>query len=80
MRLISELENIIKEQGNESVTIYFEGLDENSKKEVMNKLRETLNVSEDDNYAIQKINEGLSKQPLFTLNIDEVIRQFDFDF
>lgn len=82
MRLIKELNSIIKEAEDmdNGVAIYFNDLDEAAQILVMDKLKESLNVSEDDEYASRKITETLGREPLVTINLETLSRQLDFDF
>ena len=82
-RLINEMTKIIQEEeATDGVPIFFTDLDESAQKQVMNELREALNVSETDEYADAKIYETLSGEGnyLFMLDPKEVARRLNFDF
>jgi hypothetical protein len=75
------MEKDLLEQGDElSIDIFFDNLDEETQKTIMESLRESLNVAEDDEYAKNKIIETLAKYPLFSLRTNELIKQMNFDF
>ena len=80
-RIINELTKIIEADVKE-FPIFFTDLDEPAQKQVMENLKESLNVAEDDLYAVSKIEEVLSKEGnyLFMLNPTEVARRLNFDF
>jgi hypothetical protein len=61
------------------VDVYFNSLDEETQKSLMDALRSQLNVTEDDKFGNQKIVQALSKKPLFSLTAEEVVRQLNID-
>jgi len=75
-----EDEQVVKEEdGNSPIKIFFDNLDEETQKNIMESLKESLNVAEDDEYANNKIIEILAKNPMVTIRTDELIRQMNFD-
>ena len=81
-RIINEITEIIKEEDVKEFPIFFTDLDESAQKQVMENLKDSLNVADEDEYAVSKIQETLSKEGnyLFMLNPTEVARRLDFDF
>ncbi|MDD5651081.1 MAG: hypothetical protein PHF86_11805 [Candidatus Nanoarchaeia archaeon] len=63
----------------DKIEIYFDNLDEESQKNIMMALRNSLNVVEDDKYGNDKIIETLSKKPMFTVIADELVRLMNID-
>lgn len=77
--LIEKLDKLLYEVENNVVEIYFDNLDEESQKTLLDEIRDVLNVTDDDEYAHQKIIEILSQKPLMTFRADELVRQLDID-
>jgi hypothetical protein len=68
------------EQGqSEQVEIFFNNLDEESQKVLMDALKQNLNVASDDDYANQKLVEALSQKPLMTIRAEEIVRKLNID-
>lgn len=68
------------EQGQaEQVEVYFNNLDEQSQKVLMDALKENLNVADDDEYAKEKIVEILSKQPIYSFRAEDLVRKLNID-
>jgi len=68
------------EQGQaQQVEVFFDSLDEETQKAVMDSLRANLNVAEDDEYGNAKIIESLSEKPLLILQAEELVRQLNID-
>lgn len=63
----------------EGIEIFFTDLDETKQKEIMETLREALNVAEDDDYGLKQINEILSKKPLFIVLGNELAKELNID-
>jgi hypothetical protein len=61
------------------VEIFFDSLDEETQKVLLDALKETLNVTEDDNFANQKIIDALSKEPLISLRAEELVRKLNIE-
>lgn len=61
------------------VEVYFNGLDEQSQKVLIDSLKESLNISADDDYAHQKLVEALADKPLITFRAEELIRKLNID-
>lgn len=82
MRIINEMSSIIDETDVKEFPVFFTDLDESAQKQVMENLKESLNVADDDIYAVSKIEEVLSEEGnyLFMLNPTEVARRINFDF
>ena len=75
-RLLDENDGIFEEEG---IDIFFDDLDEDTQKKVMAALLNTLNVSDDDDYANKKIIEKLAKTPLFVIIGQEIVRELNID-
>ena len=68
------------EQGQaETAEIFFDNLDEETQRVVMETLRSNLKVAEDDAFGNQKIVEALAGKPLFTIRAEELVRQLNID-
>jgi len=68
------------EQGQtEQVEIFFDSLDEETQKAVMDALRANLNVAPEDEYGNQRIIEALSNAPITILQAEELVRQLNID-
>ena len=68
------------EQGqSEQVEIFFDNLDEESQKVLMDALKKNLNIASDDDYANQKLVEALSQKPLMAMRAEEVVRKLNID-
>jgi len=80
MSLINEIASLIKEQDEENIEIYFDNLDEETQKLLMQQLKDELNVSSDDTYASNKMVETLAKKPIITLRSSEIVKMMNFDF
>jgi len=63
----------------EQVEVFFDNLDEESQKVLIDALKEALNVVEDDDYAHQKLIDALSAKPLVTFRADELVRKLNLD-
>jgi len=63
----------------EQIEIFFNSLDEESQKILLDAIKETLNVTEDDNFANQKIIDALSKEPLISLRAEELVRKLNIE-
>jgi len=63
----------------EQVEIFFDNLDEDSQKVLLDALKESLNVVEDDKFAHQKLIDALSSKPLVTFRADELVRKLNLD-
>ena len=63
----------------EQVEIFFDNLDEDSQKILIDALKESLNVAEDDKFAHQKLVDALSAKPLVTFRADELVRKLNLD-
>ena len=63
----------------EQVEIFFDNLDEDSQKVLIDALKESLNVAEDDKFAHQKLVDALSAKPLVTFRADELVRKLNLD-
>lgn len=72
-----ELEAPVAED--EGIEIYFDNLDNESQKKVMDALMDQVNAAEDDTYSNDKITEAMTKTPLFVLKPGELKRQLDID-
>jgi hypothetical protein len=76
----TEADDAAEEKGQaEHVEVFFDDLDENAQKVLIDKIKESLNISEDDNYAHQKLVEALSKKPLVTFRAEELVRKLNLD-
>lgn len=75
-----EADDVGEEKGQaEQVEVFFDNLDEGAQKVFIDKIKESLNISEDDDYAHQKLVEALSKKPLVTFRAEEIIRKLNLD-
>jgi hypothetical protein len=63
----------------EQIEIFFNSLDEESQKVLLDALKENLNVTEDDKFANQKIIDALSKEPLISLRAEELVRKLNIE-
>ena len=63
----------------EQVQVYFDDLDEDSQKVLLDALKENLNIAEDDDYAHDKLVDELSKEPIVTLRAETLVRKLDID-
>lgn len=70
----SEEESVV-----DQVEVFFADLDEKSQKAMMDSLKEKLNVSEDDDYAEQRIVDALSKEPLISFRAEDIVRKLNID-
>lgn len=61
------------------VEIFFDNLDEETQKVLLDALKEKLKATEDDKLAHQKIIDALSKKPLVIFNVEELIRKLNID-
>ena len=68
------------EQGqSEQVEIFFDNLDEDSQKVLLNALKENLNITEDDEFAHEKLIKTLTEKPLVTFRAEELVRKLNID-
>lgn len=77
----TEEENPLEEeQGQaEQVEIFFDSLDEETQKVLLNALRENLNIAEDDDFGNEKLMDVLAKQPIISIRAEELVRKLNID-
>lgn len=63
----------------EEVKVFFENLNADTQVRIMKAILESVNASEDDEYANKKIMEVLSEKPLWITIGDELVRELDID-
>lgn len=61
------------------IEVFFDNLDEASQKVLIDKIKENLNVTEDDDYAHQKLVDAFAKKPLVTFRAEELVRKLNLD-
>lgn len=59
----------------DKIEIYYASLDNDTQKKVMDALKKALNVSDTDAYSVTKIEEALTKTPIYTILGSELSRQ-----
>lgn len=63
----------------EPVEVFFSNLNKDTQKVLLDALKESLNATEDDELANQKIIDALAEKPLVTLVSDELVRKLNID-
>jgi hypothetical protein len=63
----------------EQIEIYFDNLDEQTQKVLLDALKENLNVVETDEFAQQKIIDILAQKALMTLRAEELVRKLNIN-
>jgi hypothetical protein len=63
----------------EQVEIFFNSLDEETQKTLLDALKQNLNVAEEDDFANQKIIDALVKEPIVAIRAEELVRKLNID-
>lgn len=61
----------------QQVDIFFSDLNEETQKILLDKLKENLNVAENDDFASQKIVKILTETPIVSLRAEELVRELN---
>jgi len=61
----------------EGIEIFFGNLDKESQQKIMDSVKASLNISDDDSISSDKINDAFAKQPLILLRGSEVALKYN---
>lgn len=75
----SDIEGEPEQGQSEQVEIFFDNLDEDSQKILLNALKENLNITEDDEFAHEKLIKTLTQKPLVTFRAEELVRKLNIN-
>lgn len=73
----NELEKPVNED--EGIEIYFDNLDTETQKKIMDAIKDEINATDDDSYSEDKIIEAFSRTPIITIKPSELKRQMNID-